>query len=105
MAIEITVPRLGWTMEEGTFVGWLKNDGDPCAPANRSSRSKATKPSQEIEAIDSGILRIPPRCSHLAAPCALVNCLATWLQRSEPTALTKPSATAFTKDKCRAIRE
>ena len=28
MATEITVPRLGWTMEEGTFLGWLKHDGD-----------------------------------------------------------------------------
>ena len=28
MAHEITVPRLGWTMEEGTFAGWLKADGD-----------------------------------------------------------------------------
>ena len=26
MAIEITVPRLGWTMEEGVFLGWLKQD-------------------------------------------------------------------------------
>ena len=28
MAIPITVPRLGWNMEEGTFGGWLKADGD-----------------------------------------------------------------------------
>ena len=28
MAIPITVPRLGWNMEEGAFAGWLKQDGD-----------------------------------------------------------------------------
>jgi len=28
MAIPVTVPRLGWTMEEGTLVEWLKADGD-----------------------------------------------------------------------------
>ena len=28
MAIEITVPRLGWNMEEGIFQGWLKKDGE-----------------------------------------------------------------------------
>ena len=28
MPIEITIPRLGWSMEEGVFVGWLKQDGD-----------------------------------------------------------------------------
>ena len=27
MATEITIPRLGWNMDEGIFVGWLKNDG------------------------------------------------------------------------------
>ena len=28
MPIKITVPRLGWSMEEGTFSEWLKRDGD-----------------------------------------------------------------------------
>ena len=28
MAIPITVPRLGWSMEEGAFVAWHKKDGD-----------------------------------------------------------------------------
>ena len=28
MAIEITIPRLGWSMDEGVFTGWLKADGD-----------------------------------------------------------------------------
>ena len=28
MAHEIRVPRLGWSMEEGTFIRWLKKDGD-----------------------------------------------------------------------------
>ena len=28
MPINITLPRLGWSMEEGTFMEWLKRDGD-----------------------------------------------------------------------------
>ena len=28
MAIQITVPRLGWTMEEGVFIGWLKHGSE-----------------------------------------------------------------------------
>jgi pyruvate dehydrogenase E2 component (dihydrolipoamide acetyltransferase) len=28
MIYKILMPRLGWNMEEGTFVEWLKNDGD-----------------------------------------------------------------------------
>ena len=32
MAVPVTVPRLGWSMDEGTFVEWLKHDGDPVRP-------------------------------------------------------------------------
>ena len=28
MSIEIVVPRLGWSMEEGIFTEWLKKDGE-----------------------------------------------------------------------------
>ena len=28
MSHEITIPRLGWSMEQGTFLGWLKQDGE-----------------------------------------------------------------------------
>src|SRR5437868_5729623 len=28
MPTEIIVPRLGWSMEQGAFVAWLKHDGD-----------------------------------------------------------------------------
>ena len=30
MAYEIVMPRLGWTMEEGVFLEWLKRSGDEC---------------------------------------------------------------------------
>ena len=28
MPYEIVMPRLGWNMEEGTLVEWLKQDGE-----------------------------------------------------------------------------
>ena len=28
MATEVIVPRMGWSMEEGTFQEWLKRDGE-----------------------------------------------------------------------------
>ena len=28
MPVEITVPRLGWSMDEGTFGEWLKESGE-----------------------------------------------------------------------------
>src|SRR6185369_9227983 len=60
MPIEITVPRLGWTMEEGTFVGWLKKDGEPVRAGEPLFTLDGDKALQEIEATDSGVLHIPP---------------------------------------------
>jgi D-3-phosphoglycerate dehydrogenase len=60
MPVEITVPRLGWTMEEGTFVGWLKKDGEQVRAGEPLFTLDGDKALQEIEATDSGALRIPP---------------------------------------------
>ncbi len=59
MAHEIVIPRLGWSMEEGTFVGWLKQDGDLVRRGEAVFELEGEKASQEIEAVDEGILRIP----------------------------------------------
>ena len=32
MAAEVTIPRLGWSMEEGVFAGWIKQPGDTVKP-------------------------------------------------------------------------
>ncbi len=58
MAIEITVPRLGWSMEEGGFVAWLKKDGEKVNAGEPLFSIEGDKAVQEIESIDSGILRI-----------------------------------------------
>ena len=58
MPIEIIVPRLGWSMEEGAFVAWLKNDGDQVKAGDPLFRIEGDKAVQEVESIDSGILRI-----------------------------------------------
>jgi pyruvate dehydrogenase E2 component (dihydrolipoamide acetyltransferase) len=60
MAIAITIPRLDWSMEEGTFVEWRKRDGDPVKPGEFIYVLESEKAAQEIEALDAGILRIPP---------------------------------------------
>ncbi|MBU4366190.1 MAG: E3 binding domain-containing protein [Kiritimatiellae bacterium] len=60
MAIEIIVPKLGWSMDEGTFVEWLKKDGDEVKPGDLLFALESDKAVQEIESMDSGILRIPP---------------------------------------------
>jgi pyruvate dehydrogenase E2 component (dihydrolipoamide acetyltransferase) len=60
MAIEITVPRLGWNMEEGVFGGWLKLDGEQVAPGEALFCLESDKATQDVECLDGGVLRIPP---------------------------------------------
>ncbi len=60
MPLPITVPRLGWSMDEGTFVGWLKKEGESVKAGEPLFTLEGDKASQEIEATDGGILRIPP---------------------------------------------
>ncbi len=60
MATEIVVPRLGWNMEEGVFMGWLKRDGDMVRAGEPLFTLEGDKSIQEIEAVDSGVLRIAP---------------------------------------------
>jgi len=60
MAIEITIPRLGWDMTEGVFAGWLKQDGDTVSPGDTLFSLETDKATQDVEAIDGGTLRIAP---------------------------------------------
>jgi pyruvate dehydrogenase E2 component (dihydrolipoamide acetyltransferase) len=58
MPHEITVPRLGWSMEQGTFLGWLKKEGDFVRAGEPLFELEGEKAAQEIESVDSGTLRI-----------------------------------------------
>ena len=58
MAIEIVMPKLGWTMEEGVLDEWVKQDGDEVNAGDIIFVVESDKALQEIEAFDSGILRI-----------------------------------------------
>lgn len=60
MPIPITIPRLGWNMEEGVFVGWLKPDGAPVRAGEALFSLESDKAMEEIECLDEGILRIAP---------------------------------------------
>ncbi len=60
MAIEITIPRLGWSMEEGTFLGWMKQDGEAVQSGDLLFTLESEKAAQEVESLDAGILLIPP---------------------------------------------
>lgn len=60
MAEEIRFPRLGWSMEDGRFVGWLKENGQSVSEGEPLFEMEGEKAVQEIESIGSGILyRLP----------------------------------------------
>jgi pyruvate dehydrogenase E2 component (dihydrolipoamide acetyltransferase) len=58
MPIEIQLPRLGWSMEEGKFLAWLKKDGDFIKEGEPLFTLESDKAAQDVESIDSGILCI-----------------------------------------------
>jgi pyruvate dehydrogenase E2 component (dihydrolipoamide acetyltransferase) len=59
MPVLITVPRLGWNMEQGTFVEWLKPDGATVRPGDALFRLEGEKSTEDVEALDGGVLHIP----------------------------------------------
>ena len=58
MAYEILMPRLGWNMEEGVLVEWLKKNGDQIQSGDLVCTIEGDKATTDIESFESGILRI-----------------------------------------------
>jgi pyruvate dehydrogenase E2 component (dihydrolipoamide acetyltransferase) len=80
MAAEIRVPRLGWSMEEGTFLGWKKREGESVAVGEILYELEGEKATQEIESLDAGLLHIAPTCpapGTIVPVGALLGCVAT----------------------------
>ncbi len=59
MPYEIVMPRLGWNMEEGTLVEWLKQDGETVRQGEMVCTIEGDKAAAEIESFETGILKIP----------------------------------------------
>lgn len=59
MAIEIVMPRLGWTAEAGTLKAWMQPDGGRVEVGDVLFTVEGDKAVEEIEALDAGILHIP----------------------------------------------
>jgi pyruvate/2-oxoglutarate dehydrogenase complex dihydrolipoamide acyltransferase (E2) component len=52
----INIPKLGWTMEEGTLSEWLVEDGATVAAGDPLYVLESDKVENEIEAPESGVL-------------------------------------------------
>lgn len=59
MSKEIRIPRLGWSMDEGRFMGWLKRSGEKVSVGDPLFELEGEKASQDIESVDAGVLFIP----------------------------------------------
>lgn len=62
MAIEITVPRLGWSSEEGVFSGWLKEHGQHVTSGEPLFTLESDKVTMEVESLDNGTLYVLADC-------------------------------------------
>ncbi len=57
MAVEVTIPKLGLTMQEATVVKWLKQPGDTVTLGEALLEIETEKITCEVEAPASGTLR------------------------------------------------
>ena len=92
MAIEIVVPRLGWSMDEGTFSEWLVKEGDFVHKGDMLFVLEGDKAAQEIESFDEGILYLPPDTPKPDDPVKVGQPLAFLLAEGEsPPAPSQPA--------------
>jgi len=56
MAVEIKMPALSPTMEEGTLAKWLVKEGDTVAAGDIMAEIETDKATMEFEAVDEGVL-------------------------------------------------
>lgn len=56
MTVEIIMPKLGMSMEEGTVVEWLKKKGDPVKKGEPVVVISSDKIEKDIEAPQDGVL-------------------------------------------------
>ena len=58
MAVEVVLPKLGFSMNEGQIAEWLAADGAQVSEGDPLFLLEADKSTNEVEAPASGILRI-----------------------------------------------
>src|SRR5690606_38048997 len=56
MPIQILMPALSPTMEEGNLTKWLKKEGDSVAPGDVIAEIETDKATMEVEAVDEGTI-------------------------------------------------
>lgn len=95
MASDVVMPRLGWTMETGRVVEWLKQDGEAVAAGDMLFSVESDKAVVEVEALDSGVLRIPTDTPiGVDAPVGAILAYILAVGEDAPTAAAAPAPSA-----------
>ena len=58
MATELTMPQMGYDMQEGTIVRWLKGEGAPVQMGEAIAEIETDKAIVEFESYADGLLRM-----------------------------------------------
>jgi pyruvate dehydrogenase E2 component (dihydrolipoamide acetyltransferase) len=53
---QVTMPKMGEAMEEGTLIRWLKKEGDPVAENEAIAEVETDKAAMEIPSFDAGVV-------------------------------------------------
>jgi pyruvate dehydrogenase E1 component beta subunit len=56
MTVNVLMPALSPTMEQGKLAKWLKNEGDEVKAGDVIAEIETDKATMEVEAIDEGVL-------------------------------------------------
>jgi pyruvate dehydrogenase E1 component beta subunit len=88
MPIEILMPALSPTMEEGTLSKWLKNEGDTVKSGDVIAEIETDKATMEVEAVDEGTLGkilVPEGTADVAVNTPIATIIAEGESASAPT--------------------
>lgn len=94
MPHDITIPRLGWSMEAGILGNWLKAPGDLVRAGDALFSLEGEKAAQEIESLDTGYLCVPPDAPRTGETVKVGQLIGYLLDEGEPAPTTVRKALA-----------
>lgn len=98
----ITIPRLGWSMEEGVFAEWLKAPGEMVRAGDMLFLLEGEKAAHEIESFDAGYLCVPSDAPQPGATVKVGEVIGYLLAEGEPAPSTVGAAPVATDSPARA---
>ncbi|PWW03909.1 pyruvate dehydrogenase E1 component beta subunit [Hoeflea marina] len=107
MPIDILMPALSPTMEEGTLSKWLKKEGDKVASGDVLAEIETDKATMEVEAIDEGVLGkiVVPAGTENVKVNAVIAVILEEGESASDIGSSKPAAEAAQKPEAEAPKE